>query len=157
MLRLNDFLVVEYDQLGRVRERSGNRSQYAGPSNVYRTKDGKWFSMSASAQTVWERLARAMDKALAVFKQHQVSGGPVNDAREVCESEQFRARDAIIEVDDAELGRIAMQNVSPRLSNSPSRVHSAGPTLGEHNDQVLSSLLGLGDMEPERLRETGVI
>jgi crotonobetainyl-CoA:carnitine CoA-transferase CaiB-like acyl-CoA transferase len=57
MFRLLEFLPIEYDQLGVVRERSGTRSQYASPSNVYRSKDGKWISMSASAQSVFERLA----------------------------------------------------------------------------------------------------
>ena len=57
-----EFSVIEYDQLGAVRERSGNRSQYAGPSNVYQTKDQRWFSMSASAQPVFERLARTIER-----------------------------------------------------------------------------------------------
>ena len=37
MLRALDFLAIEYDQLGAVRTRSGNRSQYAAPGNIYRT------------------------------------------------------------------------------------------------------------------------
>lgn len=62
MFRMIEFLPIEHDQLGAVRERSGNRSQYAGPSNVYRTRDGRWFSMSASSQSIYERLARAIDR-----------------------------------------------------------------------------------------------
>lgn len=60
--RLLEFLPIEYDQLGEVRERSGNRSQYAGPSNVYRSRDGHWISMSASAQRVFERLAEMIGR-----------------------------------------------------------------------------------------------
>ena len=47
---------IEYDQLGTVRTRSGNRSQYAAPGNVYRTRDGKWASIAASTQSIFERL-----------------------------------------------------------------------------------------------------
>ncbi len=194
MLRLNEFLVIEYDQTGAVRQRSGNRSQYAGPSNVYETKDGKWFSMSASAQTVYERLARAIGRSdliddprfatnparvenadaldeilgawfatrtqgevLQLFEAEGVSGGPVNDAKDVYESEHFRDREAIIEVADAELGPVAMQNVFPRLANAPGRVRSTGPGLGEHNDEVLGNLLGLDATAISALREKGVI
>lgn len=57
MFRLLEFLPIEYDQLGVVRERSGTRSQYAGPSNVYKSRDERWVSMSASSQRVFERLA----------------------------------------------------------------------------------------------------
>ncbi|MEH6495703.1 MAG: CoA transferase [Pseudomonas marincola] len=62
MLRMLEFSVIEYDQLGVVRERSGNRSQYAGPSNVYLTKDQRWFSMSASAQPVFARLTHTIGR-----------------------------------------------------------------------------------------------
>ena len=62
MWRVLDFLPIEYDQLGRVRERSGNNSQYAAPSNVYRTRDGRWVSLPASTQALFERLCRALGR-----------------------------------------------------------------------------------------------
>ena len=63
MHRILEFLVIEYDQLGVVRERSGNRSQYAVPSGVYRTNDDRWVSLACSTQSVFERMAEAMDQA----------------------------------------------------------------------------------------------
>ena len=62
MHRILEFLVIEYDQLGVVRERSGNRSQYAVPSGVYRTNDDRWVSLACSTQSVFERMAEAMDQ-----------------------------------------------------------------------------------------------
>ena len=61
MFRTLEFLAIEYDQLGAVRTRSGNRSQYAAPGNVYRTADGKWASIAASTQSIFERLCAALD------------------------------------------------------------------------------------------------
>src|SRR5262249_34061148 len=61
MLRTLEFLAIEYDQLGAVRTRSGNRSQYAAPGNVYRTADGKWASIAASTQSIFERLCTALE------------------------------------------------------------------------------------------------
>ena len=60
MLRTLEFLAIEYDQLGAVRTRSGNRSQYAAPGNVYRTADGKWASIAASTQSIFDRLCSAL-------------------------------------------------------------------------------------------------
>lgn len=54
--------VIEYDQLGLVQERLGSRLPFSAPRNVYRTKDGKWLSMSSSAQSVFERTMRAIGK-----------------------------------------------------------------------------------------------
>jgi len=62
MLRTLEFLPIEYDQLGAVRTRSGNRSQYAAPGNVYATRDGKWASIAASTQSIWERLCTALQR-----------------------------------------------------------------------------------------------
>ncbi len=62
MFRVLDFLPVEYDQLGLVRGRQGNLNAYSAPSDVYRTKDGKWLALAVSAPTVFKRLAIAMDR-----------------------------------------------------------------------------------------------
>lgn len=60
MLRALDFLAIEYDQLGTVRTGSGNRSQYAAPGNIYKTKDGKWASIAASTQSIFVRFCAAL-------------------------------------------------------------------------------------------------
>jgi crotonobetainyl-CoA:carnitine CoA-transferase CaiB-like acyl-CoA transferase len=50
-----------------------------------------------------------------------------------------------------------MQNVVPKLSATPGAVRSAGPALGEHNDQVWGELAGLDPPELARLRAAAVI
>ncbi|MEU5362893.1 CoA transferase [Streptomyces sp. NPDC005925] len=45
-----------YDQLGHVQARTGNRSANNAPRNTYRTADGDWVAVSASAQSVAERV-----------------------------------------------------------------------------------------------------
>jgi len=62
MMRTLDFLAIEYDQLGSVRTQTGNRSQYAAPSNIYATSDGKWASIAASTQSIYERFCRALGR-----------------------------------------------------------------------------------------------
>jgi crotonobetainyl-CoA:carnitine CoA-transferase CaiB-like acyl-CoA transferase len=47
-----------YDQLGVLQERTGNRSDSNAPRNAYRTKDGRWVAISASANSVAERVMR---------------------------------------------------------------------------------------------------
>ena len=45
-----------YDQLGIVQERTGNAAPFAAPRNAYRAKDGRWLGLSASAQSIAERV-----------------------------------------------------------------------------------------------------
>jgi formyl-CoA transferase len=54
--------VIQYDQLNEVRERYGNRFPFAAPRNLYKTKDNKWVALSASAQAIFERVMKAIDK-----------------------------------------------------------------------------------------------
>jgi crotonobetainyl-CoA:carnitine CoA-transferase CaiB-like acyl-CoA transferase len=60
MLRTLEFLAIEYDQQGAVRTATGNRSQYAAPGNIYATADGKWASIAASTQSIFERFCAAL-------------------------------------------------------------------------------------------------
>lgn len=46
VLRLLEFLPIEYDQLAKVRERAGNATQFSAPTLVARTLDGKWVSLT---------------------------------------------------------------------------------------------------------------
>lgn len=52
--------VVDYDQLGLVQERNGSRLPFTAPRNTYQAKDGKWVSISGSAQSTFERMCRAL-------------------------------------------------------------------------------------------------
>jgi crotonobetainyl-CoA:carnitine CoA-transferase CaiB-like acyl-CoA transferase len=54
--------VVNYDQLGLVQERSGSRLPFTAPRNTYRTRDGKWVAIAGSAQSIFERICRALDR-----------------------------------------------------------------------------------------------
>jgi len=47
---------------GKVKQRTGSRSTNSGPRNVYRTKDNKWVALSASAQSMAERLFKSIDR-----------------------------------------------------------------------------------------------
>ena len=48
--------VTAWDALGELQERTGNRSSSNAPRNVYRTADGFWVAVSASAQSIAERV-----------------------------------------------------------------------------------------------------
>jgi crotonobetainyl-CoA:carnitine CoA-transferase CaiB-like acyl-CoA transferase len=45
-----------YDQLGVVQERTGNRAPFTSPRNAYRSRDGVWLGLSATSQSVAERV-----------------------------------------------------------------------------------------------------
>jgi crotonobetainyl-CoA:carnitine CoA-transferase CaiB-like acyl-CoA transferase len=82
---------------------------------------------------------------------------PIYDMRDVFSDPHFVFRENIIRVSDPELGEIRMQNVVPALSRTPGQIHHAGPTLGAHTDEVLTSWLDLSAEDLSALRATGAI
>jgi crotonobetainyl-CoA:carnitine CoA-transferase CaiB-like acyl-CoA transferase len=50
-----------------------------------------------------------------------------------------------------------MQNVVPRLSETPGEVRWTGPRLGQHNDQVFKEVLGMAEEDLDGLRERGIV
>ncbi|HEY3501658.1 MAG TPA: CoA transferase [Actinocatenispora sp.] len=54
--------ITQWDQLGTVQPRTGNRSANNAPRNTYRCADGRWVAVSTSAQSIAERVMRLVGR-----------------------------------------------------------------------------------------------
>ncbi|MET3504145.1 CaiB/BaiF CoA transferase family protein [Halalkalibacter oceani] len=81
---------------------------------------------------------------------------PVYDIASIFKDPQYKAREAIIEMDHPKLGKVSIPGVVPKFSKTPGTVQSVGPQLGEHNEEVYQQL-GITQAELERYIEEGVI
>jgi formyl-CoA transferase len=97
-----------------------------------------------------EELLRLMENA-------GVPAGLIYRAPEMLEDPHFRARQAIVPVPHPDFGMLRMQNVAPRLSETPGGIRSPSPALGEHNEEVYLGLLGLARERYEQLQAAKVI
>jgi crotonobetainyl-CoA:carnitine CoA-transferase CaiB-like acyl-CoA transferase len=183
-----------YDQLGIVQERTGNAAPFTAPRNAYRAKDGRWLGLSASAQSIAERLMKVVgrddlvdepwfrdhtgrlehadeldaiiqewigrhttEEVLAAFAEHEAAIAPINSIADILEDPQYAARETITTVDHPTLGPLKMQNVIPRLDETPGRIDHPGPDLGAHNREVYVGELGLSDEQLAELAEQGIV
>jgi crotonobetainyl-CoA:carnitine CoA-transferase CaiB-like acyl-CoA transferase len=193
LLRLLEPALLDYDQLGIARGRVGNRSDHVAPRNSYQCGDGRWVSISGSAQSIFERLMVAIgrpelrtdprfavnsarvahvdeldeiigawirryprDEVLSRLEAAEVAVAPIYDIPDIFADPHFQARQSMISVEDADLGRIQLVNVVPRLSETPGRVSTTGPALGEHNADVYA-MLGISAQQLEQLHQQGII
>ncbi|MDR5744613.1 CoA transferase [Caballeronia sp. LZ029] len=97
-----------------------------------------------------EALGRVLDEA-------GVPRGDIFRAAEMLEDTHFKAREAIIEIVHPRFGMLKMQNVAPRLSDTPGSIRSVGPELGEHNHEMLVGRLKLDVDTVRELQEKRVI
>jgi formyl-CoA transferase len=105
---------------------------------------------------VWTQ-QRTVDDVIAVMNQSGVPVGKIYRAPDMMTDPHFIARQAIVRVAHKTFGDLAMQNVVPKLSETPGSVRTAGPELGEHNDEIYKGLLGLDEARLAELRQRGII
>jgi crotonobetainyl-CoA:carnitine CoA-transferase CaiB-like acyl-CoA transferase len=91
------------------------------------------------------------------FEAAEATIAPVYNVADILEDEHYRARDAVIEVEDDQLGEAVVQNAVPKFGETPGGVSHLGPELGEHNDSVYSGLLEYDDELLTDLDDDGVI
>jgi len=100
---------------------------------------------------------RTLAENLAHFDAAGVTIGPIMDAGMLEADPYAIEREAIIEVPDEDMpgGWLPMHGMVPRLSATPGVLARPAPRIGEHNDEILSPVLG--DAELARLRGLGVV
>jgi crotonobetainyl-CoA:carnitine CoA-transferase CaiB-like acyl-CoA transferase len=94
---------------------------------------------------------------LARLEEAGVPCGPVYTAADVVADPHFRARGAVLTVDDPTFGGLDMQAPAPQLSRTPARIRWTGPSLGADNEEIYGRYLGLDDAALAALRAEGVI
>ena len=85
-----------------------------------------------------------------------VPSGACQDTGEVLADPHLRARDMIVDLDFPARGAFQTVGCPIKLSDSPAEI-TRPPLLGEHTNEVLAALCGVGTDELKRLRENGVI
>ncbi len=192
---LMNFHVIEYDQKGIVRERQGNRaSNYSVPRNAYRTGDDEWVALSASSQSIAERILRIVggdemaedprfqthqnrvehideiddriqawmsehdrEEVLEIFNENNAAIAPIYDIEDIYEDPHVEERDALITVEDEDLGEVTLSGVFPKMSETPGRVKHTGPHLGEDTLEVLLDRTTASAADLESLYDEGII
>ncbi len=129
-----------------------------GTHDRYATHSARGQNMGELDELIarWSATQRA-DEMLERLHENGVPASRIFKAKDMLEDPHFAAREAIVRLSHPDLGEFAMQNVVPKLSESPGRVRHVGPELGEHNEEIYRGLLGLDDDDLSALRSTGII
>ncbi|MDR3507488.1 MAG: CoA transferase [Caulobacteraceae bacterium] len=99
-----------------------------------------------------------IDALEALMIEHSIPAGKIYKAPDMLQDLHFAARQAIVDVPHPRWEGLKMQNVFPKLSDTPGAIRSIAPqTVGEHNTEILQGLLGLDADEVARLGAAGVI
>jgi crotonobetainyl-CoA:carnitine CoA-transferase CaiB-like acyl-CoA transferase len=95
-------------------------------------------------------------EVLARLEAAGVASGPIYSVVDMFADPQYQARGLFEEV-QTQSGPLKIPAIIPRLAETPGQTDWPGAMLGAHNDEVYSSVLGLGVEEIAALKAQGVI
>jgi benzylsuccinate CoA-transferase BbsF subunit len=106
-----------------------------------------------------EGWAAALTPMQAAFKLQRAGlpAAPVENTEDLWRDPQLRARDAFVEVDQPEVGRMEHPQSPDRMSITPGRVRGRSRRLGEDTFEVLEEWLDLDGARLQELRATGAV
>lgn len=100
--------------------------------------------------------ARDFDDVMAAFEEAGAAIAPIYDMEQLVNDPHVIDRDTITTVDDDDLGKLKMQNLMFRLTDTPGAIRWPGRRLGQDNAEVYAEL-GIDEQELAGLRDKGVV
>jgi formyl-CoA transferase len=100
---------------------------------------------------------QATRQVLELMDRFGVPAGLIYRAPEMLDDPHFKARDAIVTVPHPDFGELRMQNVAPKLSETPGAIRRPSPAMGQHNDEVYGRLLALSAERYAQLKAGKVV
>ncbi len=148
---------------------SGNDSQFAKCAGVFGhpewAKDERFIlnrDRVAHRNLVDGMIAEALktdtvDAWIAKLQAAGVPCGKINSVKQAFDDPQTAARDMIVTAEHPTIGTVKMVGTPFKLSDTPTSVRRAPPTLSQHADEILKQELGMDDAEIAALRRDKVI
>lgn len=87
----------------------------------------------------------------------EIPCGPVNDIPQALADPQAEARDMVQEIRTDRGETVKVVGPVAKMNETPPKIQSAPPALGEHSAEILGELLGYNEAKIDALRADGVI
>lgn len=147
-----------------------------GFGGMIKTRDGGWVRYASFSPRIIERLKSHLgvddideemlaeqmgqknrDEAVEFFVNAGVPAAPVYDVDEVVRDPHLKFREMFVDVEHPRAGTVKVPNFPVKFSETPGKIVSAAPLLGEHNKEILVKILGLSEEKIAELEKKGVI
>jgi formyl-CoA transferase len=99
---------------------------------------------------------RTLAEAIRFFEQAEVTAAPVYHIGQFLDDPHVQERGIVVEAPDDEMGQVPMHAPVPRLSETPGRLRSPAPAVGQHNREIFTRI-GYSEERIAALAEKGVI
>jgi crotonobetainyl-CoA:carnitine CoA-transferase CaiB-like acyl-CoA transferase len=100
---------------------------------------------------------KTLGEWISILNAADVPCGPVNSIEDVFKDPQVLHRKMIVEIEHPIAGKIKQIGIPIKLSETPGKIRSSPPELGQHTEEVLTEIVGLTRDEIKRLREAKIL
>jgi crotonobetainyl-CoA:carnitine CoA-transferase CaiB-like acyl-CoA transferase len=141
--------VIDADQSGDGRLVADSRFLSAEARKAHEDELDKLLTAWTVERDRWEITRRLQAAGVAAF--------PSLNPRELAEDPHLEARGFLERLPHPEVGTRVHAGIPWRLAESPDHVRFAAPLMGQHTDEVLAEVLGLGNADIAELRKAGAL
>jgi len=122
--------------------------------SIYPPQGEKWEEVSSSLKQLF--LTKTRDEWFELLSQKDIPVGKVYSLDEVFSDPQVLHREMVQEVDHPSEGKVKQVGIAIKLSDTPGKIRSLSPILGEHTKEVLMNL-GYSKQKIDELYRDGVV
>lgn len=147
-----------------------------GIGGIFKAKDGGWVRVGAFSPSAIENMKKFLnieeptkedcekyvasknrDEAVQELVAADLPAAPIYQLDETVKDPHLAARGMFIDLDHPRAGKVRTANNPIKFSLTPTERKTAAPTLGQHNKEILSGILGLSDAQIDDLINNGVV
>lgn len=100
---------------------------------------------------------KTVAEVIAVLEANRIPCSRVNNAADIANDPQVKAREMLVEVEYPGVGPVPLSGIPLKFSLTPGKIETRAPMAGEHNREVYCGLLGLSQDELKSLQGEGII
>lgn len=124
----------------------------------FKTNPDRTENIKPLAEIIQGKIAKkTTSEWIDIFNKADLPYSPINNMKQICEDPIIKHRNMLVELDQPIAGKVKVAGSPIRLSETPGRVYSHAPLLGEHTEDVLKEILGYSEEEIKELDAEGAI
>lgn len=105
----------------------------------------------------WLQAQDSDEEAIRILEEHHIPVAPVLSVEQACQHPHLIERETVRWIEDRSLGRFQVPGMPLRFSEFPGHLDLVAPYVGEHNAEVLRTLLGYGAAKLAELEGQGIL
>jgi crotonobetainyl-CoA:carnitine CoA-transferase CaiB-like acyl-CoA transferase len=96
-------------------------------------------------------------EVVELLENQRVPCGRVNTAEDIVNDPHIKAREMLVNMPYPGVGSVPLPGIPVKLSETPGKIESRAPYLGEHNEEVYGQLLDYSPEKLESMKNAGII